>query len=295
MPGFHRPSGIILVDDGSPDRCGEICDGYAATDRRISVIHQENKGLSEARNAGTELASGEYVWYVDSDDWVEENCLEGICGELDGCDILYFNRYYESGDPAESVIIRKNDATTGKELAGRDVPLAQSAYIYRRAFLIENGLSFAEGLFHEDNLFTPVALYLAQSVKPCDRPVYHKYVNPHSISRTLHPKRCYDLMAILERLSLFAEDHVAEQDRWAWGHFIADTMNGALALALKCGDPVKEDLDAFVRSHPGLLDYLCHARKVPTRIMGLLAKNLHIPLVRLYGILYTIRYRKNRR
>ena len=64
----YRNLEIILVDDGSPDKCGEICDEYASRDGRIKVIHQENRGVSTARNAGLDIASGEYVGFVDSDD-----------------------------------------------------------------------------------------------------------------------------------------------------------------------------------------------------------------------------------
>ena len=67
---------IILVDDGSPDRCGEICDEYARLDRRIRVIHQENSGVSAARNAALAVAEGEYIGFVDSDDWIEPNMYE---------------------------------------------------------------------------------------------------------------------------------------------------------------------------------------------------------------------------
>ena len=69
---------IILIDDGSPDRCGEICDEYAAKDSRIIVIHQENEGLSEARNAGLNIATGEYLLFVDSDDWIEYEACETV-------------------------------------------------------------------------------------------------------------------------------------------------------------------------------------------------------------------------
>ena len=64
---------IILVDDGSPDRCGEICDEYAEKDKRIKVIHKPNGGLSDARNAGLDVAQGEYVMFLDSDDWWDDN------------------------------------------------------------------------------------------------------------------------------------------------------------------------------------------------------------------------------
>ena len=66
---------IILVDDGSPDNCGKICDEYAAKDTRIKVIHKENGGLSSARNAGMEVAEGEYIGFVDSDDWIESDLI----------------------------------------------------------------------------------------------------------------------------------------------------------------------------------------------------------------------------
>ncbi|MBR3381714.1 MAG: glycosyltransferase [Clostridia bacterium] len=72
---------LILIDDGSPDRCGEICDEYASKDSRITVIHQENKGVSAARNAGLDVASGTYIGFVDSDDWIESEMYEVMLSE----------------------------------------------------------------------------------------------------------------------------------------------------------------------------------------------------------------------
>ena len=73
---------IILVDDGSPDNCGEICDEYALKDDRIKVIHKENGGLSDARNAGMAIATGDYLGFVDSDDWIEYNMYERLIENL---------------------------------------------------------------------------------------------------------------------------------------------------------------------------------------------------------------------
>ena len=70
---------IILVDDGSPDNCPAICDEYALKDERIKVVHKTNGGLSSARNAGLRIATGEYIFFLDSDDWLE----------LDGMELLY--------------------------------------------------------------------------------------------------------------------------------------------------------------------------------------------------------------
>ena len=67
---------VILVDDGSPDQCGSICEQYAEKDNRVCVIHKENGGLSDARNAGIDVAKGEYIGFVDSDDWVAPDMYE---------------------------------------------------------------------------------------------------------------------------------------------------------------------------------------------------------------------------
>ncbi len=74
----YRNIEVILVDDGSPDKCGEICDRYAQHDPRVRVIHKENGGLSDARNAGIEIAQGQYISFIDSDDWVHPEFLESL-------------------------------------------------------------------------------------------------------------------------------------------------------------------------------------------------------------------------
>ena len=66
---------LILVDDGSPDKCGEICEQYALKDNRIKVVHKENGGLSDARNAGIDVASCKYIYFIDSDDWISPNSI----------------------------------------------------------------------------------------------------------------------------------------------------------------------------------------------------------------------------
>lgn len=96
---------IILVDDGSPDRCSEICDSYAKKDDRIKVIHKENGGLSDARNAGLEIARGEYIGFVDSDDYIHPNMFKmlfDLCENnqtlIAGCDLAYV---YDGSDKVD--------------------------------------------------------------------------------------------------------------------------------------------------------------------------------------------------
>ena len=94
---------IILVDDESPDNCGEICEEYAKKDNRIKVIHKKNGGLSSARNAGLDVCTGEYVSFIDSDDFVEETYIEELCNmiEKNEADISMANRYKVQDDKIE--------------------------------------------------------------------------------------------------------------------------------------------------------------------------------------------------
>lgn len=96
----YRNLEIILVDDGSPDHSGAICDAYAKRDRRIRVIHKVNGGVSSARNAGLEAASGEYIGWVDSDDWIENDMFEYLKNLAVTCqaDVAQCGRYWENGD-----------------------------------------------------------------------------------------------------------------------------------------------------------------------------------------------------
>lgn len=83
---------LILVDDGSPDNCGTICDEYAAKDKRIIVIHKENGGVSAARNAGLDIAAGEYIYFLDGDDFIDNNLLQTVYARLRAdVDMLIFN------------------------------------------------------------------------------------------------------------------------------------------------------------------------------------------------------------
>ena len=91
----YRNLEIILVDDGSPDRCGEICDEYARQDSRIRVIHKANGGLSDARNHGIDVAIGDYIAFVDSDDYIATDMYEKMLArlELDNSDMVVCNYY----------------------------------------------------------------------------------------------------------------------------------------------------------------------------------------------------------
>lgn len=162
---------IILVDDGSPDRCPEMCDAWAEKDSRIKVIHKENGGLSDARNAGLAVAKGEYISFVDSDDYIDCNSF------------AKFEEYtHEKTDILVGdieVIGGKNYSMHAEEFLGKKVsgseylktsiaknraPAPVWINLYRREFLVENSLLFKVGILHEDEHFMPRVFLAAKTV-----------------------------------------------------------------------------------------------------------------------------------
>lgn len=115
---------VILVDDGSPDGCGKICDEYAAADSRVKVIHKENGGLSDARNAGIDIASGDFFSFIDSDDWIEPDTYEAMvkAAEKYGAKLVCAGRFDEeeaTGIAAVGLCPEKEEFVPAKELIRR--------------------------------------------------------------------------------------------------------------------------------------------------------------------------------
>lgn len=152
---------IILVDDGSPDRCPAMCDAWAAKDSRIQVIHKENGGLSDARNAGLAAATGEYVAFIDSDDSIAPDFIQRLFDALinSGADIAECATDYV--DEAGNVLRRRNAADVscmGREEALRRLVLEDGVYqtvwnkLYRRDVIA--GILFEKGKYNEDEFWT---------------------------------------------------------------------------------------------------------------------------------------------
>lgn len=153
----HSDFELILVDDGSPDRCGAICDGYAARDRRVQVIHKENGGLSSARNAGVAVASGEYIIFLDSDDsWAENTFLGRIADRLHKthADVLSFNfrkAYGNREDPCYFPEGIQSGVRSLDEMTRNGLWIACAwNKVIRRTLFGSHDLRFVEGITSED-------------------------------------------------------------------------------------------------------------------------------------------------
>ena len=163
---------IIGVDDGSTDGSGALLDEYAAKDKRIIAVHQKNAGVSAARNAGMHLAKGEYLAFVDGDDWMDADFLQKLytMAQEYGADIAAGGiMLYEDGKKNTPLVKYDKIQSACWEndvFALMNVPWHCYVWnkIYRREMLLENNIFFSEGKYFEDMYWTPLALFSATKV-----------------------------------------------------------------------------------------------------------------------------------
>lgn len=181
---------ILLVDDGSKDASGTICDEYAAKDTRIRAIHKENGGLSSARNAGIDAAKGEYLAFVDSDDWIEPDSYAHMLGMLKKYDakLACAGRYDVDGKTEEKTVglcPKKEECIPAEEMVGRiflwdNCDSSACDKLYHRSLF--DTFRYPEGKVCEDVPTTYKIVLQAEHVVMCDKPIYNYYHRPGSIS-----------------------------------------------------------------------------------------------------------------
>lgn len=170
---------IILVDDGSPDNCGAICDAWAEKDSRIKVIHKENGGLSDARNAGMAVASGTYMGFVDSDDYISENMYQLLYDRMaaDGSDMAAcgVELVFENGSPSRP-LTRMGRCVLNREEAIKESIcenwLKQPVWYKLYKTELVRDILFPVGKYHEDVFWSYQAAAKAKKVSVFDTPCY---------------------------------------------------------------------------------------------------------------------------
>ncbi len=189
---------IILVDDGSKDSSGTICDSYAKNQDIIRVIHKVNGGLSSARNAGIKESKGKYIMFIDSDDYIKSNSLSMLfaCIKAYSLDVLSFNYLYSYADGKKeinSVITIDQYPITGedflqKNLQNNTMQMIVVKNIYLSALILDNDVFFREGYVHEDEHWVPRALIKAQRIMQIPDVIYAYCIRESSISRNQKSK-----------------------------------------------------------------------------------------------------------
>ena len=186
----HSNLEVILVDDGARDASGAICDDYAAKDPRVKVLHKENGGLSSARNAGLEIATGEYIAFVDSDDWIEPDAYSHLLEVMRKYDVRLVcgGRYDVDGATGKKTVglcPAREEPLSGEELVGRIFlwdccDSSACDKLYHRSIL--ETFRYPEGKVCEDVPVTYKIVLAAEKVAMSDRPFYNYYHRPGSIT-----------------------------------------------------------------------------------------------------------------
>lgn len=223
---------IVLVDDGSPDTCGEIADAYARKDARIKVIHQQNSGLGPARNSGMAASSGEYVGFVDGDDWVAADMyqkLYGIAVET-GADIVVGghsvmrdgNVVKEFHHPLAGKVEQEPNEIDAirKQLYGHAVgdkqtesfPVTVCTNLYKKTFVKDNHLRFKE-IMSEDTIFNLMAYKCAKKISFTNGVDYcYRKDGQSSITSSLSPKVLDRYCAFIDCMHSMADKELSDRD-----------------------------------------------------------------------------------
>lgn len=212
---------IILVDDGSTDDSGIICDEYALIDERLKVIHKENGGLSSARNIGIDNATGDYLAFIDSDDWIEPNMLEVLLERIkqDNSDISiceYLEVYNEEEKITNTTMIENKIFTNYKALKNiydnkLNITMTVTWNKLYKKELFKN-ITFPNGKIHEDEFTTYKLLYAAEKVSYINKKMYYYRQRENSIMKSKFSKKRLDTLDAIEERVDFMKDIVKDDE-----------------------------------------------------------------------------------
>jgi glycosyltransferase involved in cell wall biosynthesis len=207
---------IIIVNDGSTDKSGEICDNYKKQDIRIKVIHKENGGLSSARNVGIEASTGEYIAFVDSDDWIVgdiyEHCINIF--ETEQCDVVDFKvvfddggiNQYNSSDSYNTRIIDEREVLHDYLFRGQTekAPFSACRKLYKLRLF--DTVRFPDGKINEDIATNYRVLTNCKKMVISNKIGYHYFQNSVSTTRNGLMKRDFDLLYACEELQVLTQN-----------------------------------------------------------------------------------------
>lgn len=226
---------IICVNDGSTDSSPDILLDYKTKFQDLIIINKTNGGLSDARNSGLIIASGKYIYFLDSDDFLIDNSLNSIITILHdwNLDIYCFNCILSNTNSLYfNVKYNPTSVMRGKDYISEFYhennffpPSPVCLYIYRKGFLLEKNLSFLDQIFHEDELFTPQALVLAKKIKLFNFPIFcYTIGRENSIMNSQNLKHINDLLLVNRHLhKFFVENDV--KDNLYFSHLIFNYLN----------------------------------------------------------------------
>lgn len=237
---------IILVDDGSPDSCPQICEEYATAHENIRVVHRKNGGLSAARNSGIEVARGEYIMFVDPDDYIEPNVLDALMTQVkrDKLDVLRF-KFQNVNEQSEVFNPYKRDQRLENDYSEEPIDgvsflnSRMNTQCYAVMFIILrsllDGCLFTEGIFFEDTDWTPRMLCKAKRVASTNTIVYNYLMREGSITnavnRSKQKKVLDDKVQLIATLQKQSQELQKQGNDASWfKRMIADTVISIITI-----------------------------------------------------------------
>jgi glycosyltransferase involved in cell wall biosynthesis len=224
---------IILVNDGSPDRCGEIADEYERQDSRIRVIHKENGGLSDARNAGMRTALGEYTVFLDSDDWLEPTMIEELlrCSHVHQADLVQSAFYYAHDDKLlfdsknysddGSTLLLSNQEAIYELIKNDKVKNFAWGKLYRTELIKD--IPFKKGVLFEDVFWAHQVMKRVKTFVLLHKPLCHYYQRSDSIVSSYSIRNLDILTGLKERLE-FVKKHYPHYQNEAYISILQNSL-----------------------------------------------------------------------
>ena len=202
---------IILVDDGSPDNCPQICDDWEKKDKRIKVLHQKNSGVSVARNNGLKFAGGEYIGFVDSDDYIESEMYECLLADIkqSESDISVCSHFVEKKDGAIVADSFEKSGVYSQREAVEIISYNMNNSVWNKLFkkqIVENIFFDSEHTFGEDHLFLMMVLYNCQKVSFINRHLYYYVQRENSTTGAAFSKKAFDQIFIKDAMFSLAKE-----------------------------------------------------------------------------------------
>jgi glycosyltransferase involved in cell wall biosynthesis len=204
----------LLIDDGSTDNCYVLCDSYSNKDKRIIVYHKENEGISKTRQFGLDRAKGSYIFFIDSDDWIESSYFDNVYKVIkdENTDIIYTNFYRESFNRKQKLYIQKPDVNNNekiiKQVVNAELFSCLWNFIIRKNFYIDNKLKFHETInYGEDSLFILEALFYKPKIKRINCAFYHHTFNKSSFTQINKREKFIERIKFNEQLDRLFEKY----------------------------------------------------------------------------------------
>lgn len=286
---------LILVDDGSPDNSGAICDEYAAKDSRIKVIHQENGGVCAARNAGLDNVSGEYISFVDSDDYLESNALEILYNDMlthnadVSCALMAGDDNQDKANLKNGIYeVWKGSESIKNALLDNRFTYSSCAKLFKRSLIGDTRFEVGRKI-HEDSFFVFCCFLKQPTVVVRNVGVYNYENNPDSASHAAFSEKFFDILYFANEkrkmtLELFPEFEAEINDT---------TVKANLAMLhafCNTNDKrYKKDIKECIRTVKSLKKYFVPAISGDKKFFLVVVNNLY----GLFKLYYNIKYKHN--